>query len=641
MRTTLLRFLVVGTAFGLLACGMSGSGATSGAIDPAASGGVPTTGSGGANAAGGVSSVTSSSAPSGAGGATISITTAAGGSLGMGGAAGSSSLGSGGSLGMGGRASSGGAMSAGGAVGMGGAMSLGGNSSMGGSSSASMDAGAPRADAGALSPDTGAATDTLVPADSGDKFTPVGTNPFVMTAYDPFSTFAADVDTASYDIFRRDAAQGLLPAASSVRLEEYVNYFSYDYPAPIEGSPYPFQISLAAANQVFDRGTALLRVGIQAMQQPAFVKKATNLVFLLDVSGSMADANKLPLVQKLILATLDQLDASDHVSIVTYSTTAKVVLGTTSMEMKDQVAAVVAGLSASGSTAGADGIGLAYSQAEAGFFPGGINHIVMCTDGDFNVGPSSTAELLDLIRSKRSTGVTLTVLGFGSGNLNDAMMEAVSDAGNGIYSVIIDEASARDYAANKILATINHVAKDMKIQVEFNPDKVVAYRLLGYEDRAIADQDFRNDATDAGEVGAGHRVTALYEMVLTGGTVPVPAGAPLPETGEPSTLPREVGQNDFVLVKVRYKPVDATDATPATEIAGSLPSVLLAQSLGEADADMQWAVAVAALAEMLKISPYADRSFLPVIQAIATQQAGRDPYRAEFAGLLANIAGKL
>jgi Ca-activated chloride channel family protein len=498
------------------------------------------------------------------------------------------------------------------------------------------------ADAGFVpSPDLGPPTDTLVAPDSGDKFVAVGTNPFVMTAHDPFSTFAADVDTASYDIFRRDAKAGNLPVASGVRLEEYVNYFSYDYPAPLEGSPYPFQISLAATNQVFDRGTALLRVGIQAMKQPAFVKKPTNLVFLLDVSGSMSDANKLPLVQKLILATLDNLDASDHVALVTYSTTAQIVLGTTSMENKAAVANAVAALVAGGSTAGADGIGLAYAQATAGFIAGGINHIVMCTDGDFNVGPSSTSDLLSLIRSKRATGVTLTVLGFGSGNLNDAMMEAVADAGNGIYSVIIDEASARDYAANKILATITHVAKDMKIQVEFNPDKVVAYRLLGYEDRGIADQSFRNDATDAGEVGAGHRVTALFEMVLTGGGVPMTPGAPPAEDGPASPLPREVGPDDFVLVKVRYKTVDATDATPAIEIAGSLPSVLLTQSLSTADPDLQWATAVAALAEILKQSPYADPAYLPTIQTIANAQAARDAARAEFATLLGNIIGKL
>ncbi len=492
------------------------------------------------------------------------------------------------------------------------------------------------ADAGAAAPDTGAAA-----VDSGDKYVPAGTNPFVMTAHDPFSTFAADVDTASYDIFRRDAKLGSLPAPSSVRLEEYVNYFSYAYPAPSETSPYPFQISLAAANNVFDRGTSLLRVGIQAKEQPAFVKRPTNLVFLLDVSGSMADANKLPLVKKLMLATLDRLDASDHVSVVTYSTTAQIVMGPTSVEKKADIAAAIALLSADGSTAGADGIGLAYREATLGFIQGGINHIVMCTDGDFNVGPSSTSELLNLIRSKRSTGVTLTVLGFGSGNLNDAMMEQVADAGNGIYSVIIDEASAQKYAAEKILSTITHVAKDMKIQVEFNPDRVTAYRLLGYEDRGIADTNFRNDAIDAGEVGSGHRITALYELVLAGGAVPLATGAPTAEDGPASTLAREVTADDFVLVKVRYKTVDATDATQAIEIAGSLPTILLSQSLSVADADLQWATAVAALAEILKKSPYASKSFLPTIQSIAAAQSTRDSDRAEFATLLSTIASKL
>jgi Ca-activated chloride channel homolog len=493
--------------------------------------------------------------------------------------------------------------------------------------------------AGGLTTSTGPEGGSSV--DGGDKYAPVGTNPFVMTAHDPFSTFAADVDTASYDIFRRDASRGLLPAASSVRLEEYVNYFAYNYPAPAANSPYPFQISLAAANHVFDRGTALLRVGVQAVYPPPFAKKATNLVFLLDVSGSMADSNKLPLVQELILATLNQLDDSDHVSLVTYSTTARVVLPPTALEKRADLAAAVKALTADGSTAGADGLGLAYQQASTGFIPGGINHIVLCTDGDFNVGPSSTKELLDLVRAQRSTGVTLTVLGFGSGNLNDAMMEAVADAGNGMYSVIIDSASAQEYAKEKILSTITHVAKDMKLQVEFNPSMVLAYRLLGYEDRAIADTNFRNDAVDAGEVGAGHRVTALYELVLAGSAVPMSAGAPVPDDGEPSTLPREVGPDDFVLVKVRYKSVDAIDTTPATEIAGSLPSALLTESFQAADPDLQWATAVAALAEILKGSPYADRNFLPTIKAIATAQTGLDADRAEFATLLANLAAKL
>jgi Ca-activated chloride channel homolog len=490
-------------------------------------------------------------------------------------------------------------------------------------------------------PSTPTATGGSSAPSTGDKYQPVGTNPFVMTAHDPFSTFAADVDTASYDLFRRDAGQGYLPAAASVRLEEYVNYFSYSYPPPAADAVHPFQVSLAAVSRVFARGTALLRVGVQAALPPPFVKKPTNLVFLLDVSGSMADVNKLPLVKETILATLDKLDASDHVSLVTYSTTARVVLPPTSMELRSTIATAVSALVADGSTAGADGMGLAYAQATAGFIAGGINHIVMCTDGDFNVGPSSTAALLSLIRDKRQTGVTLTVLGFGSGNLNDAMMEAVADAGNGIYSVIIDSASAKKYAEQKILSTINHVAKDMKLQVEFNPDRVVAYRLLGYEDRAIADQNFRNDAVDAGEVGAGHRVTALYELVFAGGTVPVTAGAPVPDDGEPSTLAREVSPEDFVLVKVRYKTVDADDTTPAIETSTSMSAALLSDKLSAADADTQWAAAVAALAEILKTSPYADKSLVPSISSIAASQATRDADRAEFATLLERIAAKL
>ncbi|MBN2574044.1 MAG: von Willebrand factor type A domain-containing protein [Deltaproteobacteria bacterium] len=581
---------------------------------------------------------------SGAGGATLSTGTTTPVASGAGGASAPPPVYVASSGGTSGKTSSSTTRGAGGA-GMGGAMVIGagGSSGRGGATAVPgpHDGGLAARDASARGDAGGLGTGGSLAIDGGDKYVPVGTNPFVMTAHDPFSTFAADVDTASYDIFRRDANQGLLPAPASVRLEEYVNYFSYDYPAPNPDAPYPFQISLAAANHVFDRGTALLRVGVQAAFPPPFVKKPTNLVFLLDVSGSMGDVNKLPLVKTLILATLERLDDSDHVALVTYSDTARVVVPSTSMEKRADIEAAVAGLVAGGSTAGADGIGLAYQQAAAGFVAGGINHIVMCTDGDFNVGPSSTSELLSLIRSQRSTGVTLTVLGFGSGNLNDAMMEQIADAGNGIYSVIIDEASAKDYAAEKILSTITHVAKDMKLQVEFNPDKVLAYRLLGYEDRAIADTGFRNDAVDAGEVGAGHRVTALYEMVLTGGTVPMTAGAPVPDDGEPSPLPREVGADDFVLVKVRYKPVDGTDATPAIEIAGSLPTVLLTESFLAADADLQWATAVAALAEILKTSPYADRSFLPTIRAVAAAQAGRDADRAEFATLLERIAPKL
>jgi Ca-activated chloride channel family protein len=234
--------------------------------------------------------------------------------------------------------------------------------------------------------------------------------------------------------------------------------------------------------------------------------------------------------------------------------------------------------------------------------------------------------------------VTLTTLGFGSGNLNDAMMEAVSDAGNGIYSVIIDEDHALQYVKQKLLSTVVHVAKDMKIQVEFSPDAVYAYRLLGYEDRAIADNNFRNDEIDAGEVGAGHRVTALYEVVPVGGKIPSTVGAPTPDDGPASTLAREILSGDAVLVKVRYLPVDTASGAGAQEVSTALPASALTTSLDAADQDLRWATAVAGVAEILKKSPYASRSFLPTIQSICKAQASRDADRQEFTALLDKIA---
>jgi Ca-activated chloride channel family protein len=585
--------------------------------------------------------------PSGNGGASTALG-GRGGSSYLPGATGGRSMDYGGSsMGYGGSAASYGGKASEGGTGTAGGSSAQGGSSMAGASGGRAGAagvgGAAGANAGPVAGSGGApfSVDAGVSPDAGDKFVGVGTNPFVLASHDPFSTFAADVDTASYDIFRREAQLGQLPQPASVRLEEYVNYFSYDYPAPEPGAQVPFKISLAAASQVFDRGTTLLRVGIQASKAAALQKKPANLVFLLDVSGSMADSSKLPLAQKMMIAALDTLDATDTVAIVTYSTTAVVRLTPTAVSQRANIVTVINSLSAGGSTAGADGLGMAYAQALAGYIEGGINHIVMCTDGDFNVGPSSTTDLLNLIKEKRKTGVTLTALGFGSGNLNDAMMEAVAGAGNGIYSVITDESYAQKYVREKLLSTVVHVAKDMKIQVEFNPAKVYAYRLLGYEDRAIPDINFRNDIIDAGEVGAGHRVTALYEIVLAGGTIPLRSGAPVPLDGPPSTLTREVADTDLALVKVRYKQLDAVAETPASEVSKSLAPTAVLSSLEGADADMRWAAAVAGLAELLKGSPYADKTWLPTIRSIATAQASRDADRNQFALLLEKIAAKI
>ena len=468
---------------------------------------------------------------------------------------------------------------------------------------------------------SGGFVDEEQPSNEGDRYEAVGTNPFVMTAHDPFSTFAADVDTASYDIFRRDVDSGQLPQPASVRLEEYVNYFEYDYPAPAFEGDAPFGISLDAMPHVFDTGTTILSVGIQGKVVPEGEKKAANLVFLIDVSGSMASSAKLPLVKTVLNETLEILDAEDTVSIVTYAGSTGVQLPPTSVADRETISAAINSFTSGGSTAGASGINLAYEQATAGFIEGGINHVILCTDGDFNVGASSNTALVELIEEKRESGVTLTTLGFGTGNLNDSMMEAVSNAGNGVYGVITDEDHAIDYVHERMLSTLVHIAKDMKIQVEFNADHVLAYRLLGYENRAIADQDFRDDAVDAGEIGSGHQVTALYELVLSGGAVPIMEDAPEVEDGPDADAAIEVSAEELVLVKVRYKDVGATTEDTAHEVAASLTPEELVQRTGQTSEDARWAVAVAGFAELLKQSPYARSTEMEAIAAIL------DPYR--------------
>jgi Ca-activated chloride channel family protein len=454
----------------------------------------------------------------------------------------------------------------------------------------------------------------------GDKFTSVGTNPFVIAAHDPQSTFGADVDTASYDLFRRDIMAGGLPAPASVRLEEYVNFFSYDYPAPAPDAEQPFSISLAAAPSFFDRSTTLLRVGIRGKDAPPDdQKRPANLVFLVDTSGSMDAPNKLPLVKYVLTRALNVLKPTDKVSIVTYAGFTSVALPPTPVSNKATIEAKIASFTSGGGTAGGAGIQLAYQQAQAGFIEGGINHVLLCTDGDFNLGLSSNAELVKLIEEKRKTGVTLTALGFGNGNLNDSMMEAVSNKGNGVYGVIADEEQADRYVDERLLSTMHFIAKDMKIQVEFNPNQVYAYRLLGYEDRAIADTDFRNDVVDAGEVGAGHRVTALYELVRQGGSIPTSSNAPAAADGAVFAGTLEVPSDALVRVKVRYKNVDATETDPAFEVGQNLLPSGVAASYVDLDGDFQWAIGVAAFAEILKRSPYAVPARLSDIETIITR----------------------
>jgi Ca-activated chloride channel family protein len=459
---------------------------------------------------------------------------------------------------------------------------------------------------------------------------PLATNPFVITEHDPLSTFAADVDTASYDIFRSSVENGYLPEASTVRLEEFVNSFDYAYEAPAQDAEVPFAIHLDASPSLVSRGTQMLRVGIQGKLPEAFVKKDTNLVFLIDTSGSMSGS--LELVKHTLVEALDVLAPEDKVSIVTYAGSTRVVLEPTTVSERATIVAALEMLASGGSTNGAGGLELAYQQAEAGFVEGGINHVVLCTDGDFNVGPSTTEELVQIIEDKRKTGITLTALGFGS-HYNDPMMEAVSNKGNGVYGYIGSETQADEYVAERLLSTMQFIAKDVKLQVEFNPAFVYAYRLLGYEDRAILDDDFRNDVIDAGEIGAGHRVTALYEVVPVGGSLPMIAGAPAADDGAAYGGATEVSPDDFVLVKVRYKGVDATEADPALEVSQSLAPAAVVEGFDAASSDFQWAAAVASFAEILKDSPYADPASLDAIEVVVNAQVANDSGRGTFAGL--------
>jgi Ca-activated chloride channel family protein len=480
------------------------------------------------------------------------------------------------------------------------------------------------------------------PENTGDKYDAPFTNPYVMTESNPLSSFAADVDTASYDIFRRDILKGVLPIAAGVRLEEYVNFFPYDYEAPGNEAEHPFSLYLDASPNPYTDGTTLFRVGIKGkMAPPEKAGMSANLVFLIDVSGSMSSAAKLPLVKTVLNETLEILKPSDTVAIVTYASGTKVRLESTPVSEKATIKKAINSLQAGGSTNGAGGIQLAYEQAQKAFVEGGINHVILCTDGDFNVGVSGTAALVDLIKEKRKTGITFTVLGFGWGNLNDAMMEATSNAGNGVYGVISDEDQAITYVNKRLLSNIYFIAKDVKIQVEFNPNQVLAYRLLGYENRALTKEEFLDHKTDAGEIGSEHTVTALYELVMTGGEIPSPEGAPSIDDGEPYDGKLSFTEDLLCTVRIRYKEVDAVEADPSFELTQHYAGSELPDTFGEAANDLRWAASIAAFAEILSGSPFGAKSNLALIEAVIQETAGDDPDRSEFVGLMNSARQKL
>jgi Ca-activated chloride channel family protein len=464
-------------------------------------------------------------------------------------------------------------------------------------------------------------------------------NPFRGVGEQPLSTFSIDVDTASYANVRRFLTAGQRPPRDAVRIEELVNYFRYDYPEP-KGDD-PFSVTVDAAACPWREGHRLVRVGLQGRDVARDARPAGNLVFLVDVSGSMDEPDKLPLVQRALLMLVDELTENDRVAIVVYAGNAGLVLPSTSGDQKGKIRGAIEALRAGGSTHGSAGINLAYEQAAERFIQGGANRVILCTDGDLNVGVTSDSALVDLIKQKAAGGTFLTVLGFGTGNLQDEKMEKLADNGNGVYAYIDGVREARKVLVEQLTGSTIAIAKDVKIQVEFNPAQVASYRLLGYENRVLAAEDFRDDKKDAGEIGAGHTVTALYEIVLVGdrggavaarGAEPLkyqPAAAPAPPVAKPAAEGPE--SRELLTVKLRWKKPEG-DTSTLLEV----PFEEKGRAFDAAPADLRFAAAVAAFGMILRESEHKGSATLPLVAEIAGSALGRDQsgYRAEFLDLV-------
>ena len=473
-------------------------------------------------------------------------------------------------------------------------------------------------------------------AQAGERYARFDENRPRTSSEQPLSTFSIDVDTASYANVRRFLTSGRLPPPDAVRIEEMVNYFRYDYPQPVGDRP--FSVTLEAAECPWHSGRRLVRIGLEGRDIDRRERPAGNLVFLIDVSGSMAAANKLPLVKQALAMLVEELTENDSVAIVTYAGDAGVKLPATSGDQKGKILAAIESLSTGGSTHGSAGINLAYEQAAERFIPGGVNRVILATDGDLNVGVTSDEALVDLIKQKAAGGTFLTVLGFGEGNLQDAKMEKIADNGNGIYAYIDGAREARKVLVEQLTGSTITIAKDVKIQVEFNPAQVASYRLLGYENRIMAAEDFRNDRKDAGEIGAGHSVTALYEIELVGdggegsaGAEPLKYQPPQPKPAAEAALVDGETSRELLTVKLRWKQPEG-DASTLDEV----PLVDRGGAFEQASADLRFAGAVAAFGMVLRNSEYKGEATLPMVAKIAAGALGPDRggYRAEFLDLV-------
>ncbi|HEY9808542.1 MAG TPA: von Willebrand factor type A domain-containing protein [Halomicronema sp.] len=457
----------------------------------------------------------------------------------------------------------------------------------------------------------------------------INENAFQRPINNPLSTFSIDVDTASYSNIRRFINNSQRPPKDAVRIEELINYFSYNYPQPEDDKPFAITTEMAPAP--WNIKHKLVKIGLQGKDISTENLPPSNLVFLLDVSGSMDEPNKLPLVKSSLRLLVNELREEDRVTIVVYAGAAGVVLNPTSGNQKEKILAAIDKLQAGGSTAGGEGIKLAYKLAEENFIESGNNRVILATDGDFNVGVSSDAELVRLIEDKRNSGVFLSVLGFGTGNYQDAKMEQLANKGNGNYAYLDSVLEAKKVLVKEIGATLLTIAKDVKIQVEFNPAKVQAYRLIGYENRVLQAEDFNDDKKDAGELGAGHSVTAIYEIIPVGveSSVKLPDVDPL-RYQQSNVEPTSQG-NELMQVKLRYKAPNETI------------SQLISQPVMDEDSSLTWAssnfkfsAAVAGFGMILRESEYKGSANFEQVLQLATEAKGDDPegYRGEFIRLV-------
>ncbi len=459
-----------------------------------------------------------------------------------------------------------------------------------------------------------------------DKFPDAKPNPVKMVSEEPVSTFSADVDTASYSVVRKFLNDGALPPGDAVRIEEMVNYFDYSYPLP-DNRAQPFRPTVQVYETPWNPDTQIVHIGIKGFDIQRNERPAANLVFLLDVSGSMDEPNKLPLVMNAMRMLVNEMSERDRVSIVVYAGAAGMVLEPTSGADKGKILAALDQLSAGGSTAGAEGIRQAYQLARSSFIKNGVNRVVLATDGDFNVGITDPNQLEDFVSREKESGVTLSVLGFGSGNYNDALMQKLAQKGNGNAAYIDTINEARKVLVEQVGGTLFTIAKDVKYQIEFNPQRVSEYRLIGYETRLLNREDFNNDKVDAGDIGAGHAVTALYEIVPVGSnghlmdplrySAKTPVTTPANSTGE------------IAFLRMRYK-LPNEDKSRLIERPVTNSDVI--DDVRGASDDLRFAAAVAGFGQLLRNDPYMKNYGYAQVAELASGAKGKDPfgYRAEF-----------